>query len=154
MERRNCAKYKKTLIHHHHHNTRLTDGRRAEVGRARRNRRVLPRARRLEISPTVAMAQRAQALRARGVRVYDFTVGEPDQPTPPSIVAAAYEAMLAGRTAARRLWRWTGRFAGTMVMVRLHPPVHRLRPGAPRRRGGMRRQDPVDSIHRRAAATA
>ena len=32
------------------------------------------------------------------MRVYDFTVGEPDQPTPPSIVAAAHEAMKAGRT--------------------------------------------------------
>ena len=57
-----------------------------------------PRVRNLEISPTVAMAQRAQALRAQGVRVYNFTVGEPDQPTPDAIVAAALEALKAGRT--------------------------------------------------------
>jgi aspartate aminotransferase len=56
------------------------------------------RVRRLEVSPTVAMAQRATALKARGIEVFDFTVGEPDQPTPPSIVAAACEAMKAGRT--------------------------------------------------------
>jgi aspartate aminotransferase len=57
-----------------------------------------PRVRNLEISPTVAMAQRAHALRAQGIRVYDFTVGEPDQPTPAAIVAAAVEALKAGRT--------------------------------------------------------
>ena len=56
------------------------------------------RVRNLEISPTVAMAQRAQALQAQGVRVYNFTVGEPDQPTPDVIVAAACEALKAGRT--------------------------------------------------------
>jgi aspartate aminotransferase len=56
------------------------------------------RVRHLEISPTVAMAQRARALQAQGVRVYDFTAGEPDQPTPPSIVAAACDALKAGRT--------------------------------------------------------
>ena len=56
------------------------------------------RVRNLEISPTVAMAQRAQALQAQGVRVYNFTVGEPDQPTPDIIVAAACEALKAGRT--------------------------------------------------------
>jgi aspartate aminotransferase len=44
------------------------------------------------------MAQRAQALRAQGIRIYDFTVGEPDQPTPAAIVAAAREALEAGRT--------------------------------------------------------
>jgi aspartate aminotransferase len=52
----------------------------------------------LEVSPTVAMAQRAHALKAQGIKVYDFTAGEPDQPTPPSIVTAAYEAMKAGQT--------------------------------------------------------
>jgi aspartate aminotransferase len=60
--------------------------------------RLSARARRLAVSPTVAMAERAQALKACGVRVYDFTVGEPDQPTPPSIVAAGHEAIDAGRT--------------------------------------------------------
>ena len=49
------------------------------------------RVRNLEMSPTVAMAQRARALTAQGVKIYNFTVGEPDQPTPPSIVAAAHD---------------------------------------------------------------
>ncbi len=56
------------------------------------------RARALEISPTVLMAARARALRATGVRVLDFTVGEPDQPTPPHVVEAGKRAMDAGRT--------------------------------------------------------
>jgi aspartate aminotransferase len=56
------------------------------------------RVRRLEVSPTVAMAQRARALKAKGVRVLDFSVGEPDQPTPARILAAGREAMEAGHT--------------------------------------------------------
>jgi aspartate aminotransferase len=56
------------------------------------------RARRLEVSPTVAMAARARALRATGVRVLDFTVGEPDQPTPGHVVQAGKDAIDAGRT--------------------------------------------------------
>ena len=44
------------------------------------------RVRSLEVSPTVAMAQRAAALQgARARRVLDFSVGEPDQPTPAHI---------------------------------------------------------------------
>jgi len=53
-------------------------------------------------SPTVAMAQRAAALRARGERVLDFSVGEPDQPTPRHVAAAAAAALEAGQT------RYTG----------------------------------------------
>jgi aspartate aminotransferase len=56
------------------------------------------RARRLEVSPTVAMAAKARALKATGVRVYDFTVGEPDQPTPRHVLEAGKAAMDAGRT--------------------------------------------------------
>jgi aspartate aminotransferase len=56
------------------------------------------RARRLAVSPTVAMAAKARALRAQGVRVLDFTVGEPDQPTPAHVVAAGKAAVDAGRT--------------------------------------------------------
>ena len=55
-------------------------------------------ARTLEISPTVAMAQRAAARRAQGKDVLDFSVGEPDQPTPAHVVAAATRALDAGRT--------------------------------------------------------
>jgi aspartate aminotransferase len=56
------------------------------------------RVRKLEVSPTVAMAQRARLHTSQGIKVYNFAVGEPDQPTPPSIVAAACEAMKAGQT--------------------------------------------------------
>lgn len=56
------------------------------------------RARLIEVSPTVAMAQRATALKAAGRSVLDFSVGEPDQPTPPHVVAAAKRALDAGKT--------------------------------------------------------
>jgi aspartate aminotransferase len=52
----------------------------------------------LPVSPTVAMAQRAAALRSRGQRIFDFSVGEPDQDTPPHVSAAAVAALHAGRT--------------------------------------------------------
>lgn len=60
------------------------------------------RIRQVTFSPTVAMAQRAAALRARGERVLDFSVGEPDQPTPRHVAAAAAAALEAGQT------RYTG----------------------------------------------
>lgn len=60
--------------------------------------RLAARTRGLGMSPTVAMAARARALRASGVRVFDFTVGEPDQPTPAHVVAAGKDAVDAGRT--------------------------------------------------------
>ena len=60
--------------------------------------RLAARARSLEVSPTVAMAAKARALKAKGVRVYDFTVGEPDQPTPRHVVEAGKAAIDAGRT--------------------------------------------------------
>jgi len=44
------------------------------------------------------MAAKARALKAKGVRVLDFTVGEPDQPTPRHVVDAGMAAMAAGRT--------------------------------------------------------
>jgi aspartate aminotransferase len=52
----------------------------------------------IEVSPTVAMSQRASALKANGASVLDFSVGEPDQPTPAHITAAAERAMEAGKT--------------------------------------------------------
>lgn len=52
----------------------------------------------VEFSPTVAMAQRAAELRRRGERVLDFSVGEPDQPTPRHVANAAIAALAAGRT--------------------------------------------------------
>jgi aspartate aminotransferase len=60
--------------------------------------RLAARARSLEVSPTVAMAGRARALKAKGVKVYDFTVGEPDQPTPRHVSEAGKAAIDAGQT--------------------------------------------------------
>jgi aspartate aminotransferase len=44
------------------------------------------------------MAAKAGTLRSRGVRVLDFTVGEPDQPTPRHVRDAGTAAIDAGRT--------------------------------------------------------
>jgi aspartate aminotransferase len=52
----------------------------------------------IEVSPTVAMSQRAAALKAKGADVLDFSVGEPDQPTPKHIADAAVAAIGKGRT--------------------------------------------------------
>jgi aspartate aminotransferase len=52
----------------------------------------------LEVSATVAVAQKAAALSAGGDTVLDFSVGEPDQPTPRHVVAAATAALNDGRT--------------------------------------------------------
>lgn len=50
------------------------------------------------ISPTLATAARAKALAAQGISVIDFSVGEPDFPTPPHIVAACNAALTRGET--------------------------------------------------------
>lgn len=49
-------------------------------------------------SETLAIAAQAARLRAQGVPVVSFTVGEPDFPTPPHIVEAGVAALRAGRT--------------------------------------------------------
>jgi aspartate aminotransferase len=56
------------------------------------------RVRDIEVSPTVAVAQRAMELKARGERVFDFSVGEPDQPTPAHVLRAGQAALAAGHT--------------------------------------------------------
>jgi len=56
------------------------------------------RIQKIEVSPTVAMAQRAAGLKARGERILDFSVGEPDQDTPSNAAEAAAAALLSGRT--------------------------------------------------------
>ena len=56
------------------------------------------RARGIAVSSTVAVAQRAAALKAAGESVLDFSVGEPDQPTPEHVKAAAVAALGANRT--------------------------------------------------------
>lgn len=52
----------------------------------------------LKPSATIAAAAKAKALKAQGVKVYDFTLGEPDFNTPEHIQAAAVAAMKAGHT--------------------------------------------------------
>lgn len=54
--------------------------------------------RRIKPSATIAAAQKAKALKATGVTVYDFTLGEPDFNTPEHIRDAAKRAMDAGHT--------------------------------------------------------
>lgn len=49
-------------------------------------------------SATLAAGAKARQLRAAGVKVFDFSLGEPDFPTPPHICKAADEAMAAGHT--------------------------------------------------------
>jgi aspartate aminotransferase len=56
------------------------------------------RAKEIRTSPTVAVSKKAQDLQAAGKKILDFSVGEPDQPTPPNIVAAAVQALGAGKT--------------------------------------------------------
>jgi len=52
----------------------------------------------LKPSATIAAAAKAKALKAQGVKVYDFTLGEPDFDTPAHIQQAAIAAMQAGHT--------------------------------------------------------
>src|SRR5262249_41927086 len=57
-----------------------------------------PAVRSLKPSATIAAAARAKAMKAKGVTVYDFTLGEPDFNTPLHIQEAARAAMQAGHT--------------------------------------------------------
>jgi aspartate aminotransferase len=52
----------------------------------------------LTVSSTVAVAQKAAAMRAAGQPVLDFSVGEPDQPTPAHVKDAAAAALRLDRT--------------------------------------------------------
>lgn len=54
--------------------------------------------RRMETSPTTAMTDRAAQLRAEGRDIISLSVGEPDFPTPPHVIAAAKAALDAGET--------------------------------------------------------
>jgi aspartate aminotransferase len=49
-------------------------------------------------SATMAAAAKARQLKAEGVHVFDFSLGEPDYPTPEHICAAAATAMQKGHT--------------------------------------------------------
>src|SRR5581483_10554328 len=49
-------------------------------------------------SATLAAGAKARQLKAEGVHVFDFSLGEPDFPTPEHICKAAVEAMKKGHT--------------------------------------------------------
>jgi aspartate aminotransferase len=49
-------------------------------------------------SATLAIAAKAKQMKAQGLPVYDFSLGEPDQNTPDHICAAAEKAIRAGQT--------------------------------------------------------
>ena len=70
-------------------------------------------ARLLRIKPSPSMAAKAlvDKLRAEGRNIVDFTLGEPDLPTPPHVIEAAIAAMRRGET------RYTGA-AGTPALRR------------------------------------
>ncbi|MEO8738232.1 MAG: aminotransferase class I/II-fold pyridoxal phosphate-dependent enzyme [Casimicrobiaceae bacterium] len=59
---------------------------------------VAERFRCVKASPSMAAKARVDALRAAGMTIVDFTLGEPDFPTPPHIVDAAIAAMRGGQT--------------------------------------------------------
>src|SRR5271163_2040326 len=49
-------------------------------------------------SATLAASAKARQMKAEGIRVYDFSLGEPDFTTPEHICRAAYQAMKDGHT--------------------------------------------------------
>ncbi len=49
-------------------------------------------------SATLAAVVKARQLKAEGIQVFDFSLGEPDFPTPEHICRAAYQAMKDGHT--------------------------------------------------------
>ncbi|MBL7233840.1 MULTISPECIES: pyridoxal phosphate-dependent aminotransferase [Komagataeibacter] len=53
---------------------------------------------RLTVPATIAMAQRARNLRAKGEKVLSLALGEPDFPTPAAVIEAAHRAALDGQT--------------------------------------------------------
>jgi aspartate aminotransferase len=60
--------------------------------------RLTQRVREIQISPTIAVMNRAQELISKGVEVIAFGLGEPDFPTPPSVSAAGRRAIAQGFT--------------------------------------------------------
>jgi aspartate aminotransferase len=49
-------------------------------------------------SATMAAAAKARQMKAEGIKIYDFSLGEPDYATPNHVVEAAFKAMKAGHT--------------------------------------------------------
>ena len=60
--------------------------------------RLAERSRVIAPSATLAMAAEATRLKATGVEVFDFALGEPDFPTPENVCRAAERAIAAGKT--------------------------------------------------------
>ena len=60
--------------------------------------RLAARMRMVRPSPSMAAKLRVDALRAQGRQIVDFTIGEPDFPTPSHIVAAGIDALKRGDT--------------------------------------------------------
>src|SRR5437588_11650692 len=52
----------------------------------------------IQQSATLAAGAKARQLKAEGIHVFDFSLGEPDFPTPEHICRAAYKAMQDGLT--------------------------------------------------------
>ena len=52
----------------------------------------------VKVSPSLTARGRVETLRAEGRNIVDFTVGEPDFPTPAHIVAAGIDALRTGQT--------------------------------------------------------
>ncbi len=53
---------------------------------------------RAQVAATIAMNQKARAMRAGGVDVLSLAIGEPDFPSPPEAIEAAHQAALRGET--------------------------------------------------------
>ena len=95
----------------------------------------IPVARRLSAvkpSATVAVAQRARELKAQGIDVLSFSVGEPDFDTPPHIRDAAKQAIDAGAT----------RYTAARGIVELRNAICKT---SAERRGGIS-HDPADVV--------
>src|SRR4051812_50084865 len=60
--------------------------------------RLTRRVNEMQVSPTLAVMNRALELRAAGVDIVDFGPGEPDFPTPESVCAAGKRAIDDGLT--------------------------------------------------------
>jgi len=56
------------------------------------------RAQRIKSSPSMAISVQAKEMAARGDKVIDLSLGEPDFNTPAHVIDAAHQAMLEGRT--------------------------------------------------------
>ncbi len=59
---------------------------------------IADRLKKVKVSASAAMTDKARELRAQGVKIVSLSSGEPDFPTPPHAVEAAHQAALAGDT--------------------------------------------------------